>query len=255
MWNSFRSDAPPSLIAGGVTFPAGGGEPNLAYIARPDGPGPFPGLVMVHAASGWDELHQEWARRFANHGYIVIVPNLMSRFGQGTPDEVRALARAAGGVSDDQVMADCEAALTWLKALPASNGKVGIIGACSGGRHAVLVASRVPGFAAVADLWGGGVVAAAEQLTANEPVAPIDYTASLNVPLLGLFGNDDQGPSPAEVDQHEAALQQHGKTYMFHRYDGAGHAFFYHDRPAYRPQQAMDGWNNIFGFFGQHLQQ
>ena len=59
---------------------------------------------------------------------------------------------------DDQVVGDCAAALNWLKAQPTSNGKVGIIGTCSGGRHALLAASRTPGFDAVADLWGGGVV-------------------------------------------------------------------------------------------------
>jgi carboxymethylenebutenolidase len=94
------------------------------------------------------------------------------------------------------VVADCAAALAWLKALPSSNGRVGIIGTCSGGRHALLAASRVAGFDAVADLWGGGVVAAQEELSPTRPVAPIDYTADLTAPLLGLFGNDDNIPRP-----------------------------------------------------------
>jgi carboxymethylenebutenolidase len=255
MWNSFRTDAPPGMVAGGVTYPAGGGEPNLAYVARPDGTGPYPGIVLVHYAPGWDELYQEVARRFANQGYTVIMPNLFSRFGQGTPTEVAAMARAAGGVSDDQVAADCAAAQTWLKALPTSNGKVGIMGGCSAGRHALLVASRVPGFAAVADLWGAGVVATPDQLTERQPVAVIDLVPNLSAPLLGIFGNDDRSPSPAEVDQLEAALQQNGKTYMFHRYDGAGHNIFSYDRPDYRPQQAMDAWGKMFDFFAQQLQQ
>jgi carboxymethylenebutenolidase len=55
------------------------------------------------------------------------------------------------------------------------------------------------------------------------------------------------------VDQHEAALKEHGKQYEFHRYDDAGHGFWYHDRPAYRPQQAMDSWGKVFDFFGKHL--
>ncbi len=109
------------------------------------------------------------------------------------------------------------------------------------------------GFGAVADLWGGGVVASPEQLTEKRPVAPIDLTPNLSAPLIGLFGNEDTGPSPAQVDQHEEALQQNGKTYMFHRYDGAGHGFFFYDRPNYRPQQAMDGWNKVVEFFNQHL--
>ena len=111
----------------------------------------------------------------------------------------------------------------------------------------------MPGFDAVADLWGGGVVMAKEDLTEARPVAPIDYTADLTAPLLGLFGNDDQHPTPEQVNLHEAELKRHGKTYEFHRYDGAGHGFFYYHTPMYRPEAAMDGWEKIFSFFGRHL--
>jgi carboxymethylenebutenolidase len=96
-------------------------------------------------------------------------------------------------------------------------------------------------------------VATADQLTPKRPVAPIDYTKDLTAPVLGIFGNEDQNPSPAQVDQHEAALKQHGKTYEFHRYDGAGHGFIYYDRPPYRQQQAMDAWGKVFAFFEQRL--
>ena len=85
------------------------------------------------------------------------------------------------------------------------------------------------------------------------PVAPIDMTKDLSCPLLGLFGNDDRAPSPEQVNQHEAELKKHGKSYEFHRYDGAGHGFFYWHRPLYRPEQAMDGWSKVFAFFGKHL--
>ena len=85
------------------------------------------------------------------------------------------------------------------------------------------------------------------------PVAPIDMTSGLKVPLLGLFGNDDRAPSPEQVDQHEAALKAAGKDYEFHRYDGAGHGFFYWHRPLYRPEQTMDGWAKVWAFFGKHL--
>ena len=253
MWNSFRTDAIEGMSVGVTTYAGGGGEQIPAYVARPDGPGPYPGIVLVHHAPGWDEFYQEFTRRLANHGFNAVCPNLYFRAGQGTPDDIAAKVRAEGGVADDQVVADCEAAMSWLKALPNSNGKVGIIGSCSGGRHAVLVASRAPGFDAVVDLWGGGVVASPDRLTPKQPVAPVDYTPNLTAPLLGLFGNEDTSPSPAQVDQHEAVLQQNGKTYFFHRYDGAGHGFFYYDRPSYRIQQAMDGWSKVFGFFDQYL--
>ena len=128
-----------------------------------------------------------------------------------------------------------------------------IIGTCSGGRHALLAASRVTGFDAVADLWGGGVVMAKEELSEARPVAPIYYTADLSAPLLGLFGNDDTHPSPAEVDLHEAELKKYGKAYEFYRYDGAGHGFFYYHTPMYRPEAAMDGWAKVFSFFSRYL--
>jgi len=253
MWNSFRTDAHQGITAEISTYAAGNGDVIHAYIARPMGDGPFPGIVLVHHLPGWDEVYQEFARRFANHGYNVICPDMYCREGHGTADDVGARVRAAGGIADDQVLADCEAAARWVKSLPTSNGKVGIIGTCSGGRHSVMVAGRSKEFDAVADLWGGRVVASGEDLTEKQPVAPIDYTKNLSAPMLGLFGNDDQAPTPAQVDQHEAELKKHGKNYEFHRYDGAGHGFFYYHAPAYRQQQAMDGWGKLFDFFEKHL--
>ena len=252
-WNSFRTDAKGGMTAELTTYKGGKGDEIHCYIAQPMGNDKRPGIVLVHHLPGWDELYQEFARRFANHGYTVICPDLYCRVGHGTSDDVAAKVRGEGGVADDSVVADCEAAMNWLKSQPSSNGKVGIIGTCSGGRHSVLVASRVQGFNAVVDCWGGGVVQPKEQLTPQQPVAPIDYTKDLNAPLLGLFGNDDQRPSPEQVNQHEEELKKHGKQYEFHRYDGAGHAFWYHDRPAYRQEQAMDAWAKVFAFFEKHL--
>ena len=92
-----------------------------------------------------------------------------------------------------------------------------------------------------------------EELTPKQPVAPIDYTKDLNCPLLGIFGNDDHGPTPRQVNQHEEALKKHGKNYEFHRYDGAGHGFFYYNRPNYRQEQAVDGWQKVFAFLDKNL--
>jgi carboxymethylenebutenolidase len=254
MWNSTPTDAHLSLEAEIITYPGGGGDQIHAYVARPGREGPLPGIVAVHHVPGWDEFYWEFSERLGRHGYTVICPDLYCRSGHGAPDDVAAKVRSQGGVHDDSVVADCEAALAWLKAQPNSNGKVGIIGSCSGGRHAVLVGSRVKGFAAVVDLWGGGVIMSDDQLSPARPVAPIEYTADLDAPVLGLFGNEDQNPSATQVDQHEAELKKHGKTYEFHRYDGAGHGFFYYQTPMYRPEQAMDGWSKVFAFFETHLQ-
>ena len=253
MWNSLDTAANDAIDCEVTLIAGGNGDQIHAYVARPEGRGPFPGVVLIHHVPGWDEFYREMTRRFAQHGYSAICPDLFCRVGHGTPDDVAAKVRAEGGVPDDGVVADIAAARAWVRALPTSNGKVGVIGTCSGGRHAVLVASRVKGFDAAVDCWGGRVVMTPEQLSPKLPVAPIDLTKDLAAPLLGLFGNDDKAPTPEQVDQHEAELKTHRKTYEFHRYDGAGHGFFYYDRPMYRQQQAMDGWEKVFAFFRKYL--
>ena len=253
MWNQFNTADYEGMIAETITITGYNGDRINTYFARPLGGGPYPSIVLVHHLPGWDELYREIARRFAHQGYAVCSPDLFSRFGQGTPDDIASAARGQGGVSDDSVLADTEGAAAFLNSLPYTNGKVGIIGSCSGGRHSVMVACRSESFDAVVDLWGGRVVMDPDTLTPQQPVAPIDLTPGLSIPMLGIFGNDDAAPSPEEVDQHEEALKSNGKDYEFHRYDGAGHGFWYYDRAIYRPEQAMDSWEKVLGFFGDKL--
>ncbi|MBM3225034.1 MAG: dienelactone hydrolase family protein [Candidatus Tectomicrobia bacterium] len=241
------------MLAETVTITGANGDPINAYFARPLGTGPFPGMVVIHHLPGWDELYREFTRKFAHHGYATISPNLYHRDGHGTPEDVAAKVRAAGGVADDQMLGDVQGSLRFLQNLPSCNGKIGVFGTCSGGRHTVLAASRLQGFSAAIDCWGGRVVMGPSDLNPKQPVAPIDYTKDLTCPLLGLFGEEDQAPTLAQVDQHEAELKKYGKTYEFYRYPNAGHAFFYYDRPAYRQEQAVDGWNKVFAFLGKNL--
>ena len=145
-------------------------------------------------------------------------------------------------------MEDIENAAKYLKQLPDSTGKIGTFGTCSGGRHGFLAGCRLNVFDAIVECWGGNIVMDKENLTTKQPVSPSDYTSNLSAPLLGIFGNDDTSPTPEKVNLHEADLKKHNKDYEFHRYDGAGHGFFYYDRPYYRQQQAVDGWNKIFQF-------
>lgn len=249
----YTTDMYEGMLAETVTVPGHNGDLIGAYCARPLGPGPFPGVVVIHHMPGWDEWYREATRKFAHHGYVALSPNLYHRSGHGTPEDVAAKVRAEGGVADDQVMGDLEGAMRMLRSLPNNNGKVGIFGTCSGGRQAFLAACRVQGFDAAVECWGGRVVMAEADLSPKYPVAPIDYTADLSCPLLGLFGEEDRNPTPEQVDQHEQALKEHGKTYEFHMYPDAGHGFFYHNRPNYRQEQAVDGWNKIWDFFGRYL--
>jgi len=249
----YRTDLYEGMLAETVPMQGNKGDIINAYYARPLGTGPFPGMVIIHHAPGWDEWYRECARRYAHHGYATISPNLYFRDGHGTPEDVGAKVRSGGGVPDAQVLGDLEGAVKLLRAQPYVSKRVGVFGTCSGGRHGFLAACRLQGIDALVECWGGRVVMAKEDLTPKQPVAPIDYTKDLSCPMVGLFGNDDKSPSPEQVNQHEAELKKHGKNYEFHRYDGAGHGFFYYDRPAYRQEQAVDGWKKIFAFLEKHL--
>lgn len=253
MWNQLNTGRYEGMLAETISLPGYNGDRIHAYYSRPLGEGPFPSLVLIPHMPGWDEWSRETARRFAQHGFATICPDIYCRFGHGTPDEIAAKARESGGASDDCVMGDCKGSMDYLRSQPYSNGKVGVIGMCSGGRHAYLAACTLEGVDAAVDCWGGGVVADKASLTPSRPVAPIDYTSGLHCPLLGIFGNEDHSPTPEQVNIQEAELKKHGKDYVFHRYDDAGHGFWYYHTDRYRPQQAMDSWNKTLEFFDRHL--
>jgi carboxymethylenebutenolidase len=221
-----------------------------AYAARPMGGGPFGGVIVVHHMPGFDEWTREVVRKIAHHGYNAIAVDLHFRQGDGSPKEKADKVREMGGQIDTEVIGDLTGGERYLRDLPTSNGKVGIIGFCSGGRVAYMAAAKMPTLACAVDCWGGSVNDARGP---NQPVAPLAMTKDIKVPLLGLFGNDDKNPSPDDVNIQEAELKKHGKTHEFHRYDGAGHGFFYYDRPMYRVEQALDGWKKVYAFFEKHL--
>ena len=196
MWNQLRTNEYEGMLAETLTFKGHNGDMVNSYFTRPLGPGPFPGhrSNSSHARMG-RTVSRDCAPVHSTRLYRGL-PELIFQVWSRYSGRSGSQSARQGGVPDDSVVGDCEAALNLLKSLPNCNGKVGVIGGCSGGRHAFLVACRVQGFSAVVDCWGGRVIMSKEELTPQTPVAPIDYTMHLNIPLLGLFGNDDQNPSP-----------------------------------------------------------
>ncbi|GLY91697.1 dienelactone hydrolase family protein [Actinoallomurus iriomotensis] len=224
-----------------------------AYLARPLGDEPRGGVVVIHHMPGYDEATKEMVRKFAAHGYAALCPNLYSREAPGAdPDDAAATVRAAGGVPDERLVGDVDGAAKHLNSLEGANGRIGVIGHCSGGRQTFLSACSLQIDAAV-DCYGAFVV--------NDPPAGMPPTMKpilglapqLSCPLLGLFGAEDKFPSPAETAELSAELDRLGKEHEFHTYENAGHAFFAVDRPAYRVEAAVDGWGKIFDFFGRYL--
>jgi carboxymethylenebutenolidase len=239
------------LTADTITITGHDGDEIEAYLATPLHQETFGAVVVIHHMPGYDESTKEMVRKFAAHGYAALCPNLYHREAPGAdPDDAAATARANGGVPDERLVGDVAGAAAHLKSLPGANGKVGVIGHCSGGRQVVLSACSLELDAAV-DCYGAFVVNDPPEGFAAKPI--LNKIPDLSCPLLGLFGAEDKFPAPDEVKVLDDELTKHGKAHEFHSYDNAGHAFFAVDRPSYRVEAAVDGWQKIFTFFGEHL--
>jgi carboxymethylenebutenolidase len=243
-----------ALTAKTITIAGYGGDEIEAYLAVPDdGSSARGSVVVIHHMPGYDSSTKEITRKFAAYGYAALMPNLYYRDAPGaSPDDAAATARAKGGVPDDRLVGDVSGAADYLRSLPGANGKVGVIGYCSGGRQSFLAACSLQLDAAV-DCYGACIVNAPPEGMPLKVTPIVGLSKDLSCPLLGLFGADDQYPTPAETAELSRVLDEVGKPHEFHTYEGAGHAFFAVNRPAYRPEAANDGWQRIWDFYGQHL--
>ena len=229
------------------------GSPMDLLLFMPAGDGPFPGMVVAqhlpvaHAGLEKDPFTLDVGKKFAAAGYAVAIPYV---FHWWPPEEDMAVKREA--FRDDWARADLDAAFTHLAGLPAVDAdRIGIIGHCWGGRLAWLAACHNPDYQAAVVLYGGRIKVG----LGPDAAPPIERAAHIACPVLGIFGNDDENPSPADVDDLDAALTKGGVTHVFHRYDDAGHGFQDYTNPdRYRAAATEDAWQKIFAFLAARLQ-
>lgn len=242
-----------SMRAETVLIAGDAGDQVEAYLVRPDEPAKRGGVVVIHHLPGYDRGMKEITRRFAEMGYDAICVNLYYREAPGAaPDDAAAFVRAQRGIPDARLVGDVAGAAAHLRSLSTSNGKVGVIGYCSGGRQSVLAACHLDLDACV-DCYGAFVTGTPTDDFPLRVTNLVELLPGLRAPLLGLFGEEDAYPSPAAVEQLRDILTTHGKEFHLHSYPDAGHAFFSSDRISYRPAAANDGWQRIARFFAQHL--
>jgi carboxymethylenebutenolidase len=117
-----------------------------------------------------------------------------------------------------------------------------------GGRVAYLMAAASDAFSVSIVFWGGNIM-----VPWGSGPAPFDITADISCPVLGLFGEDDSNPNPADVAKIDAEMRRLGKAHEFHSYPGAGHAFMNESRPSYRAEVSADAWKRAVDFFNKHL--
>jgi carboxymethylenebutenolidase len=221
-------------------------------VFEPKGPGPHPGVVIAqhlpvaHAGLEKDPFTIDLGERYAAAGYACVIPFI---FHWWPEDEDIMVKREA--FRDDWTVADLNAAYQYLAGMSRVDAnRIGILGHCWGGRVAWLGACNNPDYKACTVFYGGRVKIA----FADGGTPPIDLAGRITCPVLGIFGNEDQGPSPEDVNDYEAALKGAGVPYEFHRYDGAGHGFQdFHDPNRYRKEQSEDAWSKAIAFLDRHL--
>jgi carboxymethylenebutenolidase len=222
------------------------------YEARPAGPGKYPVVIVLPEAWGMHEYIKDVVRRFAQRGFLAITFEPYARTGGVLHIEDReAVMKVINAVPDAQVMADLNAIVAYAKKLPAARAdRIGITGFCRGGLYTLLFAAQSPDVkAAVA--WYGQIKPAKSAEIRTQ--GPLDVAAQIKAPLLGLYGEADQGIPVADVKEMESALKAAGKTAEFVLYPDAPHAFHSDYRPSYRENAAKDAWARCLAWFNKYL--
>lgn len=215
------------------------------YVSAP-AVGPSPAIIVIQHAGGVDEFVRGMADRFAGEGFVAVAPDLYHRESPGSKDDpITRMLR----LRDNTVIADVNAAVEHATRLPEVQAdRLGITGYCMGGRVTYMMAAANPSFSAGVVCWGGSIMA-----PWGEPPTPFDRTADISCPLLGLFGEDDPNPTPADVAKIHAEMTRLGKPHEFVNYPGAGHAFINEGRPSYREEAAKDAWKRTVAWFDKYL--
>ena len=238
------------LEASEVKVPVPDGE-IPAYRAMPAAGGPFPVVLVVQEVFGVHEHIKDICRRFAKLGHLAVAPELYARQGDVSrmTDMNEVMTKVVAKVSDAQVMADLDAAVSWAeKSGKGDVTKLGITGFCWGGRIVWLYAAHSPRLkAGVA--WYGRLVGQPSELT---PKYPLDVVSALKAPVLGLYGGADQGIPSATVEQMRAALQAAGNPSQIVLYPDTPHGFHADYRASYRKEQAQDGWKRLQEWFKKY---
>jgi carboxymethylenebutenolidase len=229
------------------------GQTMEGYLTQPAEAGRYPAVVVIQEIWGVNSHIQSVTDRLPSQGYVGLAPGLFHREGRmtlGLYEEMETALARLGRCTDANIIADVKAAVAYLKAQPfVDPQRIGIVGFCFGGRVAYQSACSVPDLKAAAVYYGGRILL---PLGGQGP-SPVEQTASITAPVLGLFGETDQNPSPADVAKIEAELKTHGKTHEFHMYPGCGHGFHCDGRASYRPEAAKDAWAKTLAWFDKYL--
>jgi carboxymethylenebutenolidase len=227
------------ITAGYETIPSPDGNGSIkGYLVRPaNATGKLPVVLVVHENRGLNPYIEDVARRLAVLDFIAYAPDGLTSVG-GYPSDDEKAAAAFRAVDPAKMLEDFLASARWLKAYPASGGKLGAMGFCFGGGVVNQLAVRLPELDAGVPFYG------------RQP-SP-DDVAKIKAPLLLHYAGNDSGIN-AGIPAYEAALKAHGKTYTLYVYAGTQHGFHNDTTPRYDEAAAKLAWERSVDFLNKTL--
>jgi carboxymethylenebutenolidase len=226
-----------------------------AYLAQPQAPGSYPGVVVLQEIFGVNVHIREVTERIAQQGYVAIAPALFQRqspdFETGyTPEDIEIGRKYAWTQTQaSELLRDIQSAIDYLKTLPhVKPDSFGCIGFCFGG-HVAYLAATLPDIKASASFYGAGITTR----TPGGGNPTISRTPDIQGTIYTFFGMEDASIPAAQVDEIAAQLEKYKISHRVFRYDGSDHGFFCNHRASYNPQAAADAWEQVKQLFGRVL--
>lgn len=215
-------------------------------VEVPPGDGPHPGVIVMCHGLGLDEFTMSVVDRLVQAGYVAAAPHVFHRQ-TGKEDRAQKIAKMVDG----EIVLDVMASIRYLEHdTKLDLSRLAILGHCMGGRMALLGACAEPRFKAAVIHYSGNVM----MPWGDEDPPVFERLCNITCPVIGYFGNDDDNPSPEDVNRIDAEMTRFGIEHEFFRYDGAGHAFQnWNSQVAYRETASEDSWGRTLAFLGQHL--
>lgn len=209
------------------------------FLASPDKPGRYPGLIVIHDWWGLTDWVKQQTVKFADAGFVALAVDLYNGKVATTPDEAQQLSSS---LSDDPVVLQLMGSIVYLTTQNnVEHDRIGAVGWAMGGYYAVDLAMHVPRLGACVDNYG------------TLPTDPNEIEG-IGAPFLGNFGADDRGVAPTDVDAFKKTMTNLNRVVDIKVYDGAGHSFANPaEASAYRADAAADAWNRTVAFLNKSL--
>ena len=212
-----------------------------AFLCRPKQAGRDPGLVLVQEWWGLNDHIKGIAQRLAKERFVVLAPDLYTRFGHVVTQNGAEAAKLANALDPEKTLADLMGAVRYLKGLPEVDpSKIGVVGFCIGGSFALQLACRTTEIRCAVPFYG--------------EIPPNEEIEKLAGPILYIYGEEDGWIQREEVQRLREALKKFKRPGEVKTYAGAPHAFFNDSRrEVYNPKAARDAWKRTLAFFEKYL--